>query len=157
VAVLHGEAAAFHESQRAAEVLHVAVHPIRVTSAADLDDGLHAARHWGADGLVFESHSLFAGAGQRLADFTIEHRLPGMSGLGVFVQAGGLMHYGPRTQANFRRAASYVDRILKGARPADLPIEQPREFDFAINLRTAQTLGLTIPQHILLQATEVLQ
>ena len=67
------------------------------------------------------------------------------------------MSYGPNRAALYRRAAYYVDRILRGDRPADLPIEQPREFDFAINIQTAQALGLTIPQHVLLQATEVIQ
>jgi putative ABC transport system substrate-binding protein len=73
------------------------------------------------------------------------------------VEAGGLMAYGPSLPEQFHRAAYYVDRSLKGASPADLPVEQPREFDFVINLQTAQALGLTIPQHVLLQTTEVLQ
>ena len=74
-----------------------------------------------------------------------------------FVEAGGLMTYSVSFPNLFRRAAYYVDRILKGARPADLPVEQPREFEFVINIKTAQALGLTIPQHVLLQATEVIQ
>jgi putative tryptophan/tyrosine transport system substrate-binding protein len=73
------------------------------------------------------------------------------------VEVGGLMWYAPSNAAVYRRAAYYVDRILKGAKPADLPIEQPMYFDFVINLKTAQALGLTIPQHVLLQATEVIQ
>jgi putative ABC transport system substrate-binding protein len=73
------------------------------------------------------------------------------------VVEGGLLHYGAKQAELNRRAAYYVDRILKGARPADLPVEQPREFDFVINLKTAQALGLTIPQHVLLQATEIIQ
>jgi putative ABC transport system substrate-binding protein len=74
-----------------------------------------------------------------------------------WVSVGGLMAYGPRIEQMWNRAAYYVDRILKGAKPADLPVEQPREFEFVINLRTAQALGLTIPQHVLLQATEIIQ
>ena len=73
------------------------------------------------------------------------------------VGRGGLMAYAPNRAAGYRRAAYYVDKILQGAQPADLPIEQPREFEFLINLQTAQALGLTIPEHVLLQATEVIQ
>ncbi len=76
---------------------------------------------------------------------------------GDYVAGGGLMAYGPSFPALYRRAAFYVDRILKGAKPADLPIEQPMTFDFAVNLHTAQALGLTIPAHVLLQATDVIQ
>ena len=73
------------------------------------------------------------------------------------VAAGGLMYYGPNVEDSYRRAAAYVDKILKGVAPADLPVERPMQFDFIINLKTAQALGLTIPQHVLLQATEVLE
>ena len=85
------------------------------------------------------------------------HQLPTMYEQRIWVAAGGLMHYGPNGSHVFRRVAHYVDRILKGAKPADLPVEQPREFDFVINLRTARELGLTIPQHVLVQATELIQ
>jgi putative ABC transport system substrate-binding protein len=93
----------------------------------------------------------------QIADLAIRRELPSMGVFREFAEAGMLLTYGPNLAANYRRAAAYVDKILKGARPADLPVEQPREFDFAINLKTAQALGLTIPQHILLQATEVFQ
>jgi putative tryptophan/tyrosine transport system substrate-binding protein len=84
-------------------------------------------------------------------------RLPAMYEIRDWTEAGGLMSYGPSFVAMHRRAAYYVDRILKGAQPADLPVEQPREFEFVINLKTAHALGLTIPHHVLLQATEVIQ
>jgi putative ABC transport system substrate-binding protein len=84
-------------------------------------------------------------------------KLPSMYQFRGPVAAGGLISYGPSPRANFERAAYYVDRILKGAKPADLPVEQPMRFDFVINVRTAQALGLTIPQRVLLQATEVIQ
>jgi len=93
----------------------------------------------------------------RLADLAARHRLPAMYGPREHTEAGGLMSYWADSVDLYRRAASYVDRILKGAKPADLPVEQPMTFDFVINLKTAQALGLTIPQHVLLQATEVLQ
>jgi putative ABC transport system substrate-binding protein len=94
---------------------------------------------------------------QRVRDLAAQGRLPTMWYVRQAVEAGGLMAYGPSHLDAHRRAAYYVDRFLKGANPADLPIEQPREFDFVINLKTARALGLTIPQHVLLQATEVIQ
>src|SRR3954453_13432968 len=109
----------------------------------------------------------------RIVALAAHHRLPAIYSLRLFVDAGGLMNYGPSIARlfrragpqnagptpprRFRRAAYYVDRILNGTPPADLPVEQPREFEFVINLQTAQALGLTIPQHVLLQATEVIQ
>jgi putative tryptophan/tyrosine transport system substrate-binding protein len=92
-----------------------------------------------------------------IAEKALQYHLPSLWAQSEAVARGGLMAYGPNRPALYRRAAYYVDRILKGTPPADLPIEQPREFDFVINLRTAQALGLTIPQHVLLQATEVIQ
>jgi len=83
--------------------------------------------------------------------------VPTISGDVVFAAAGGLMSYGPNLIRQVERAAYYVDRILKGAKPADLPVERPMLFDFVINLRTARELGLTIPEDVLLQATEVIQ
>ena len=80
-----------------------------------------------------------------------------MFAVGEFVEAGGLLAYGPSLSDSFRRAATYVDKILKGARPADLPVEQPTTFDCVINLKTAQALGLSVPQTALIQATEIIQ
>ena len=93
----------------------------------------------------------------RLVELSTRSGLPTISGDTGFAAAGGLMAYGPSLIRQTQRAAYYVDRILKGARPADLPVEQPMVFDFAINLQTAQALSLTIPQHVLLQATEIIQ
>jgi putative tryptophan/tyrosine transport system substrate-binding protein len=86
-----------------------------------------------------------------------EHRLPGMFPFRDFVQEGGLLAYGPDYTDLYRRAATYVDKILKGAKPADLPVEQPMKFEFVINLKTAAALDLTIPPVLLFQATEVLR
>ena len=93
----------------------------------------------------------------RIVELAAQHRLPTMYHERDAVAAGGLMAYGVNLPDFFRRAATYVDRILKGAKPADLPVEQSMRFDFVINLKTAQALGLTIPDHVLLQATEVIQ
>ena len=93
----------------------------------------------------------------RLADLAVKNRLPSMSTQGQWVEAGGLMSYGPSFPDLYRRAATYVDKILKGARPADLPIEQPTKFELVINLKTAQALGLTIPRSLLQRADQVIE
>jgi putative ABC transport system substrate-binding protein len=93
----------------------------------------------------------------RLVALSTQSGVPTISGDGLFAAAGGFMSYGPNFDRQAQRAAYYVDRILGGTKPADLPVEQPTTFDLIINLQTAQALGLTIPQHVLLQATEVIQ
>jgi ABC-type uncharacterized transport system substrate-binding protein len=92
-----------------------------------------------------------------LAQLAATHRLPAIYVRREFVEAGGLLAYGPSWADNFRRAATYVDKILKGAKPADLPVEQPTKFEFIINLKTAKALGMTMPPSLLLLADEVLQ
>jgi putative ABC transport system substrate-binding protein len=145
------------EMQTAAPTLKVQLQPIALRTADDLAGAFAAAANEGAEGLVMTSDALLNAHHTRIVDFATRNRLPMIAGTRPFVTAGALMVYGPDTERNFRRAATYVDKILKGAKPADLPIERPMTFDFVINLRTAQALGLTIPQHVLLQATEVLQ
>jgi putative ABC transport system substrate-binding protein len=93
----------------------------------------------------------------RIAALALEHRLPTMLEGRVYVEAGGLISYGPNDTDMFRRAATYVDKILNGAKPADLPVEQPTKFELVINLKTAQALGLTISPALLFQADEVIR
>ena len=93
----------------------------------------------------------------RLADLALKSRLPSMSTQWQWVEAGGLLSYAPSFPDQWRRAATYVDKILRGAKPADLPIEQPTKFELVVNLKTAKTLELTIPQPILARADEVIQ
>jgi putative tryptophan/tyrosine transport system substrate-binding protein len=93
----------------------------------------------------------------RIADFALRSRLPSVFEEREFAVAGGLLSYGPNVRELYRRGATYVDKVLKGAKPADLPVEQPTRFDFVVNLKTARALGLTIPQDVLMQATEVIQ
>ena len=94
---------------------------------------------------------------ERIVELAAKNRLPAMYPETEFVQAGGLMAYGPNLNDRFRRAATYVDKIFKGAKPADLPVEQPTKFELVINLKTAKTLGLTIPPSLLLRADQVIE
>jgi putative ABC transport system substrate-binding protein len=110
-----------------------------------------------AEALIELPDNFFATQQARILEFAAQHRLPAMHHRTEFVTAGGLMAYGPNLPDLYRRSAAYIDKILKGARPADLPVEQPTKFDLAINLKTAQALALAIPQAVLLQATEVIQ
>src|SRR3954468_12829680 len=100
---------------------------------------------------------MFSPLRRRIADLAAHNRLPWTGGSKDFADAGALLSYGAHFPSMYQRAASHVDRILKGAKPADLPVEQPTTFTFVINLQTAQSLGLTIPRHVLAQATDVIQ
>ncbi len=93
----------------------------------------------------------------RIVRFAVEHRMPAMYEFREFVSAGGLLSYGPNLMEMFRRSATYADRILNGAKPSDIPIERPTNFELVINLKTAKALGLTIPQSLLLRTDEVIQ
>jgi len=110
-----------------------------------------------AGAVLVTADSLFNLHRARLADLTAKHRLPSMHGIREMVEAGGLMSYGPDTTYQSRHAATYVDKILKGAKPADLPVEQPTTFEVVINLKTAKTLGLTMPQSLLTRANHVIE
>jgi putative ABC transport system substrate-binding protein len=145
------------ELQAAAALLGVQLLSHEVQQAGDVERALAAIPSGRPDGLVVLSESITDAQAPRIGEFAAASRLPSVFERRDFVEAGGLMNYGPNIPGNVRRGAYYVDRILKGAKPADLPIEQPMRFDFVINLKTAQALGLTIPHHVLLQATEVLQ
>ena len=128
-----------------------------VRTPADFGPVFEAARRERADGLYVFGDPLIVRQQRQLIDFAAQQRIPAVYSERSWSAAGGLMAYGPHYPAIYRRAAYYVDRILKGAKPADLPVEQPREFELVINLKTAQALGLTIPESVLQQATEVIQ
>jgi putative ABC transport system substrate-binding protein len=129
-----------------------------VHSADELDPAFAAMSRKGADALmVLSDPALMDNLLGRVAALAAAHWLPAMYNWKMYVEAGGLMSYGPSLSDSHRRAATYVDKILKGARPADLPVEQPAQYELVINLKTAQALGLTIPPSILFQADEVLR
>ena len=107
--------------------------------------------------LLVLADRLFLHHRARIMDFAAKHRLPGVHAYRELVEAGGLMSYGPSYAGMHRRAAYYVDKILKGAKPADLPVEQPTRFELVINQKTAKGLGLTIPQSVLIRADQVIQ
>jgi putative ABC transport system substrate-binding protein len=147
----------FRELQAAAQTLGVVVQSLEVRDADELSQAFEAAAREQAAGLVVLQEGLTLNQRGRIAELALQGRLPTMYESRYFVEAGGLLAYGVNLPDLYRRAAVYVDRILRGARPADLPVERPVRFDVVINLQTAQALGLTIPHHVLLQATEVIQ
>ena len=109
------------------------------------------------DALLVETNSLNTGNRKRISDFAVDHRLPTMCGLTYFMDAGALMSYSPNLPDHFHRAAVLLDKVIKGAKPADLPVEQPTKFEFVINLKTAKEIGLTIPQSVLFRADKVIK
>ena len=111
----------------------------------------------GAKALLVETDAMFFSQRARIVELAVEHQLPAVYGEREFADAGGLMAYATNIPASFRRAAAYVDKILKGASPGDLPIEEPTRIELVINLKTAKALGLSIPQSLLLRADEVIQ
>jgi putative ABC transport system substrate-binding protein len=107
--------------------------------------------------LITNRDALTASYPKRIADLAIKHRLPSMNEDSPYVKAGGLMSYAADDSDQFRRAATYVDKILKGAKPAELPVERPTKFEFVINLKTAKQIGITIPPNVLARADKVIR
>jgi putative ABC transport system substrate-binding protein len=130
---------------------------LEIRDAGEIDAAFAAARAARAGALVVFNSALFDPQARRITTLAARARLPAMYGLRFYVEADGLMAYGPDLIENWRRAAVFVDKILKGAKPAELPVEQPTKFELVINLKTAKALGLTIPQSLLLRADEVIQ
>jgi putative ABC transport system substrate-binding protein len=133
------------------------LHPFDVQRAEDIGPAFEAARRERAQALLVLGDAFTVIHRRRIAELALTSRLPAMYSFREFVNAGGLMSYGPNAPQLFRRLASYVDRVLKGARPADLPIEQPTTFELIINLKTARALGLTIPPSLLLRADQAIE
>jgi putative tryptophan/tyrosine transport system substrate-binding protein len=154
-----GNAQALRETERAAQALRVQLQYLDVLGPKDLETAFRAARTGRADAVLTLPSPVLASHRTQVVDLTGRSRIPAMhfSTSPGFVADGGLMSYGASTTDLDRRAATYVDKILKGAKPADLPVEQPTKFEFSINLKTAKAIGLTIPPAVLVRADEVIQ
>ena len=152
-----GSVMALQETQRWATALGVRLEPHKFRGPHDFENVFGAIAGKRPDALMTTADPLIAAYSARIVDFAAKNRLLSMYPGREFVDAGGLMFYGGSIPEMYRRAAVYVDRILKGAKPADLPVEQPIKFDMVINLKTAKALGLTIPQSLLLRADQVIQ
>ena len=145
------------EARTAAAALHVKVRFVGVRAESELDQGFSALLRERPGALVMLADRLFLHHRARIVDFTTRQRLPGMYAYRELVEAGGLMSFGPSYPGMHRRAAYFVDRILRGAKAADLPMEQPTTFELVINLKTAKALGLTIPPSLLQRADQVIE
>ena len=141
----------------AARVLGLRLQHLDVNGPSDFATAFAAAKMANAEAILLVESPRAVASRAAIAELGIKHRLAIMSQFSRIVEAGGLMSYGPDLSDLFRRAATYVDKILKGAKPADLPIEQPTRFELVINLKTAKALGLTLPQSILLRADQVIE
>jgi putative ABC transport system substrate-binding protein len=148
---------ALREVRSAAEQTHRPLKVFEARTTEQLLAGIEAAVKTDAAGLIALEDPLILGAKRKLVDLTAAARLPTVFGLREFTEAGGLMSYGPDLRQNCRRAADYVDKVLKGTRPADLPVEQPTKFEFVINLKTAKAIGLVVPPTLLATADEVIE
>jgi len=145
------------EAEVAARSLKVQLQVLEARAPSDFASAFSAMTKGRAGGLILLGGLMFFVERTRIVELAAQSRLPAMYGSKENVEAGGLMAYGPSLRENWRRAATYVDKILKGAKPADLPIEQPTKFELVINLKAAKALGLTIPQSVLLQADQVIR
>jgi putative ABC transport system substrate-binding protein len=146
----------FKETELAAPIFGVRLQSIEVRSPNDIEIELPAARQT-IGGLIIVEDPLTFGHQKRIADIAATNGLPAIYGMREYVASGGLMSYGTNNAALYRRAAGYVDKILKGTKPADLPVQQPTTFELVINLKTAKTLGLEIPPTVLARADEVIE
>ena len=162
VAVLMNPEVASHalrlkSTEAAAKTLGVTIVPVEARDAAQIDAAFATMRGQNAGALFVFLHPLFQQRSGQIAELAAQFRLPSMTGASVYPEAGCLMSYGTNLYEQFRRAAYFVDRIFKGAKPADLPFEQPTRFEMVLNLKTAKSLGLKIPQSVLIRADRVIE
>ena len=145
------------EMEAAAKALGLKLLSLPVRSLDDFDSAFARAKRDGAQALITSTGGLIATQQRQVLDFAAKNRLPAMYPTSEFVEAGGLMSYAANYADLFRRAADFVDKILKGTKPADMPVEQPTKFEFLVNLKTAKQIGLTIPQKVLERADKVIK
>jgi putative tryptophan/tyrosine transport system substrate-binding protein len=144
-------------TKTAADTLGIELQLLEVRQADNLAGAFSALAPWRPSGLLVLADPVFGSQLPRLAKLAAAQRLPAIYLRSEFAEAGGLLAYGPSFADNYRRAAAYVDKILKGTKPADLPVEQPTKFDLAVNLKTARTFGLTLPQELVGRADQIIQ
>ena len=162
VAVLHnpanpGNAPQLRHAQDAARALGVRLQLLGARGPSEIDSAFAAMTNEQAGAVIVLVDAVLQNNRTRITDLAARHRLPAVYGLSEYAEVGGLLAYGPNRLDMFRRAVTYVDRILKGAKPGDLPVEQPTKFQLVINLKSAKALGLRIPQSVLVRADEILQ
>jgi len=144
-------------TRQAAEARGIQIFSRDLGGVEDLEPAFNEAKSSGAQALVFVTDNLFFGRRKEVAELALSRHLPSIHSFSDEVEDGGLMSYGPELKESYERAAVLADRILKGALPADLPVEEPTRFELAINLKTAKTFGLTVPQSLLATADEVIE
>jgi putative ABC transport system substrate-binding protein len=147
----------FKETVGAAQTLEVELQSLEIREPADIDGALEAATGHDENALITVEDPLTIDLQKKIAEFATNHQLPAISGLRVFADSGFLMTYGADRSDIIRRSVVYVDKVLKGAKPSDLPVEQPTKFELVINLKTAKALGLTIPPLLLARADDVIE
>jgi putative ABC transport system substrate-binding protein len=152
-----GSAQQLKETERAAGALGVKLQYLDVLDPKDIETAFREAAKGRAGAVLTLTSSILLSQRAQLADLAVKNRLPAIYPFPEYVEAGGLISYGVNLSDLYRRAATYVDKILKGAKPADLPVEQPIKFEFIINLKAAKQIGLTIPQSVLFRADKVIK
>jgi len=152
-----GEQRELKESEQGAERLGIGVSYAHMRSAVEIEPALERIRGAGAEAIIVLPDALVMLHRRRIIEFAASQRIPAISGWSEFAKSGGTMTYGPNLKESFRRLAAYVDRILKGARPGELPVEQPTKFELVINLKAAKAIGLDVPPTLLARADEVIE
>src|SRR5450631_3985662 len=143
--------------QSAALTTSAEILPLEARTAPEIENAFSAMTQGKAGAVIVARDGFFLQQARQISELALKNRLPSISEQAEYAEAGGLMSYGVNQREQFRRAATYVDKILKGAKPADLPVEQPAKFELVINLKTAKVLGITVPKEMLLRADEVIQ